>query len=136
MSHPDFRSRLVLEASISPSEDPTRVVEAMAKVVGGAESTAAMGANSARLTVDGDKSVDYIRDKLRDRHVRSAARRQLLVKKKRRSSSLMLNRQAAAVGVLAICGSPEESPLGPIFLKLESEHIDDLIDWLTSYEEG
>jgi predicted RNA binding protein with dsRBD fold (UPF0201 family) len=49
------------------------------------------------------------------------------------STSLMLNKQAAAAGVIALCGSTEESPLGPIYLTAESEQIATVIDWLTAY---
>jgi predicted RNA binding protein with dsRBD fold (UPF0201 family) len=82
---------------------------------------------------DEAKALLRIRDQLRDRHVRSAARRRLLLGREGNSTSLMLNRQAAAAGVLAICGSPEESPLGPIYMTIESEKLDTVIDWLTSY---
>jgi predicted RNA binding protein with dsRBD fold (UPF0201 family) len=132
----DFRAKVVLEASISPSEDPAKVADAMCKVIGETESAPMVGPAFAKLTVDGDRALAHLRDRLRDRHIRSAARRQLLLSQKRRSSTLMLNRQAAAAGVLAICGSPAESPLGPIFLVLESDRVDHAIDWLTSYEEG
>jgi predicted RNA binding protein with dsRBD fold (UPF0201 family) len=49
------------------------------------------------------------------------------------STSLMLNRQAATVGTIALCGSPEESPLGPIYVTVESITLGAVIDWLTAY---
>lgn len=136
MSRPDFRAKLTLEASISPSEDPERVAEALRKAVGEPDARVIQGRASASLTTDSEDTLVYIRDKLRDRHVRSAARRRLLLSKSGRSASLMLNRQAASAGVIAICGSPEESPLGPIYLRVESDKLDAAIVWLTSYEEG
>ncbi len=89
-----------------------------------------------KLVTENAGALTRIRDQLRDRHVRSAARKQMLSNRSGRSTSLMLNRQAAAAGVLAICGSPGESPLGPIYLTIESDALDDLIDWLTAYSEG
>ena len=89
-----------------------------------------------RIFTDDPKALLRIRDQLRDRHVRSAARRRLLLNREDDSTSLMLNRQAATAGVLVVCGSPEESPLGPIYLTIESKRLDDVIDWLTSYAEG
>ncbi len=136
MSRPDFRAKLTLEASISPSEDPERVAETLRKAVGEPDARVIQGRASASLTTDSEDTLVYIRDKLRDRHVRSAARRRLLLSKSGRSASLMLNRQAASAGVIAICGSPEESPLGPIYLRVESDKLDAAIVWLTSYEEG
>jgi predicted RNA binding protein with dsRBD fold (UPF0201 family) len=136
MSQPDFRAKVVLEARVSPSEDPSKVAGALGKVVGEEPGGVVAGSDSARLVTENVRAMTRIRDQLRDRHVRSAARRQLLLNRSGRSTSVMLNRQAAAAGVLAICGSSEESPLGPIYLTIESDRLDRAIDWLTAYAEG
>ena len=91
-----------------------------------------LGASVVIVTED-PAALSSIRDQLRDRHVRSAARRQLLLNLKGTSTSLMLNRQAATAGLVALCGTPEESPLGPIYLRIESGELDAVIDWLTAY---
>ncbi len=132
----DFEARVALEATISPSEDPTKVLRALQNVLGGVSSKEAVTSKSVRLAADNSKSLFHLREMLRDRHVRSAARKQLLANLSRRSSSLMLNRQAAAAGVVALCASPEESPLGPIYVIIESAELDSVIDWLTAYDEG
>ena len=133
MSTPDFKAKLALEATVSPSENPAKVLQAMKNVVGEARCDVATDSRSARLMTVDPRALISIRDQLRDRHVRSAARKQMLLKNSGRSTSLMLNRQAAAAGVVALCGTPEESPLGPIYLTLESEEIGALMDWLTAY---
>jgi uncharacterized protein len=133
MSAPELKAKLALEATVSPSEDPVKVLQAMKNVVGEARCDIATDSHSAKIVTDDPRALVRIRDQLRDRHVRSAARRQMLLKNSGRSTSLMLNRQAAAAGVVALCGGPEESPLGPIYLTLESGEIDALIEWLTAY---
>jgi len=133
MAQPEPRAKIVLQATISPSEDPEKVLQAMENVVGEGEHHVAMESRAARLVTEDTGALVRIRDRLRDRRVRSAARRQMLLKSSRRSATLMLNRQAAAAGVVALCGSPEESPLGPIYLTLESENIEAVMDWLTAY---
>src|SRR5437870_2611737 len=80
------------------------------------------------------RSLEKIRHQLRDRRVRSAARRLLLTKSEGGSVSIMLNRQAASVGIVALCNREDESPLGPIYMRLESDHLGKLMDWLTAYE--
>ncbi len=136
MPQHELRVKVTLDATVSPSEDPARVAEALRNVVGGAQAEERAGAGSARLATEDERALSHIRDQLRDRHVRSAARRQLLLNGRGRTSSVLLNRQAAAAGVVAICGSPGESPLGPIRMTLESDRLQAAIDWLTAYAEG
>ncbi len=136
MSRPDFLVKVTLEATLSPSEDPLKVATAISGIAGSEPSTVELLPDTARFKSRDLRTLSRIRDKLRDRHVRAAARRQLLVSSAGRSASLMLNRQAAAAGVVALCGTPAESPLGPIYVAIESERLGDAIDWLTAYEEG
>jgi uncharacterized protein len=133
MSHHNLKARLILEATVSPSEDPQKVAAALGNVVGVGTDAVSVGNGSARLVVGETKALEHVRDQLRDRHIRSAARRQLLINGSGVSTSLMLNRQAAAAGVVAVCGTPEESPLGPIYLTLSSNRLTEAIDWLTAY---
>jgi uncharacterized protein len=133
--NPDLHVRLTLEAGISPSEDKTKVETAMANVLGG-QVEKDVRENRAKLESNDLLSLTGVRNQLRDRHVRAAARRMLLLKMSGHRTTLMLNRQAAAVGVVALCGSPEESPLGPLYLTIQSKEIDKVIEWLTAYGEG
>ena len=130
---PEFRGRVLLEASVSPSEDVGKVVAAVKNVVVEGRGEVEQGRLSVRFVSEDMKSLNQLRDQLRDRHVRSAARRLLFTGKKGRSTTLMLNRQAAAAGVIAVCSSPDESPLGPIYLTIDSRQVDGVIDWLTAY---
>ena len=41
-----------------------------------------------------------------------------------------LNKQAAFVEQIAICGESDESPLGPIKVSITSSNIDAIIDWI------
>ncbi len=136
MTRPEPGARIRLEAAISPSEDPLKVAAAVAGILDAKAGDVELAGSSARLRSDDTRTLTRVRDRLRDRHVRSSARRQLLLSKSGRIASLMLNRQAAAAGVVALCGSPEESPLGPVYLTIESDRVEDVIDWLTAYEEG
>jgi predicted RNA binding protein with dsRBD fold (UPF0201 family) len=47
------------------------------------------------------------------------------------STWFFLNKQAAFVGIVAICDESEESPLGPIKVTLTSSNIDAVIDWIS-----
>jgi predicted RNA binding protein with dsRBD fold (UPF0201 family) len=125
-----------MEATVSPSEDIEKVVEAVRNVAGGAPGDIEEIGEKVRVWYADIKSLGHLRDQLRDRHVRSAARRLLVRAKHGNKTVLMLNRQAASAGVLAVCGAPEESPLGPIYITIDSTELDKVIDWLAAYGEG
>lgn len=132
----DQRVKVTLEAFVLPSEDREKVMGAMRSVLGGSPSQASMRGGTIILVTEDARALDLLRTQLRDRRIRGAARKVLLSGLKGGLASLMLNKQAAAVGVVALCSSPDQSPLGPIYAKLESEEISAVIDWLTAYEPG
>lgn len=133
---PELPVSVEVEAEISPSEDPDKVQRAVRNVVPGEERDVKWSRRRVRLFSEGLGSLVHLRDQLRDRNVRSAARRRLVVSRKGDEATLMLNKQAAMVGALVVCGSAEESPLGPIFVNIKSRRLDEVLDWLTSYEPG
>lgn len=136
MPEAEPKVRFVVEATISPSEDPNKVADAMRSVVMTQLGSISVWEKSARLVSEEGRLLLPLKEQLRDRRIRSVARRQLLLNKAGQKTSLMLNRQAAAAGVIAVCGGPQESPLGPIYLTLSSRELDKAIDWLTGYVEG
>lgn len=125
-----------LEAKLSPSEDPQKVLEAMKSILGDVPHTVMEEGSLIRVESSAPESLDKLHDQLRDRHVRGAARRRFLTGRSGRRTTVMVNRQAAAAGVVALCDSEEESPLGPVFLTIQSRNLDELIQWLTDYEAG
>lgn len=125
--------RIELRASVAPSEDPLKVLAAMREVLGDCDYTVEEGETSIRLRSSSQGCLQKLHDQLRDRHVRDAARRLMLRLLEGDKLSLILNRQAAAAGVLALCTSATESPLGPLKLEIESDSPQKLIDWLTAY---
>jgi predicted RNA binding protein with dsRBD fold (UPF0201 family) len=133
MPLPEPRAKLVLEATVSPSEDQDKVSLAIKNVVEDAQSEVRLSPGSVKLTTEDPRALVRLRDQLRDRHVRSAAKRQMRLNSSGKSTTLLLNRQAAVAGAIVLCGSPEESPLGPIALTIHAEKLDATIDWLTAY---
>jgi predicted RNA binding protein with dsRBD fold (UPF0201 family) len=133
---PSFRITLQLEARIAPSESPTSVQQAIENVMGDSVHKIARNGDSIRAVSSDPNCLQKVHDQLRDRHVRAAARRLLLSNRSGDKVSVMLNRQAAFHGVIALCGSAEESPLGPIHLTIASRELDSVLDWLTAYPSG
>ena len=132
----ELSGKVTLEASVSPSEDPAKVATAVGNIVGGGGASLDVNGLRVRLASGELSSLNRLRDQLRDRRIRAAVRRLMLKARRGNSMTLMLNRQAAFAGVVAVCSSPEESPLGPIYLYIDSGKIEAVIDWLTGYEPG
>lgn len=125
--------RVILIATISPSESPENVLAAAKNVLGECGYEINESADEIRLVSDDIRCLRLVHDQLRDRRIRDAARRFLLKTREGNSLLLLLNRQAASVGTVAICSTPEESPLGPIILRITSDEADAVIDWLTAH---
>src|SRR5438552_18888813 len=109
---------LTLTASLSSSEDPEKVIEAMKNVLGECRFELTREPHEVLVGSEDIRCLRKIHDQLRDRRVRDAARRYLLKKRDGDAISLLLNRQAAHAGVVVLCASPEESPLGPLVLRM------------------
>ena len=122
-----------LRATVSPSEDPQKVLAAMRQVLGECDYSVEEGRTFIRLTSASSRCLQKLHDQLRDRHVRDTARRLMLASLEGNKLPLKLNRQAAAAGVLALCSNAVESPLGPLNLVVETEAPSQLIDWLTAH---
>ncbi|MDG6898590.1 MAG: hypothetical protein JRN24_02520 [Nitrososphaerota archaeon] len=131
---PEFELRVTLESILSPSEDPEKVQAAMREILGECDCRVSAKPLSIRFESDDSGCLLKIRDQLRDRRVRGAARKLLLAGTKGRKTTVMLNRQAATVGVVALCGSEGESALGPIYLTIESDDVGSITDWMTAFD--
>jgi len=105
----------------------------MLNVFGECDCSVEQGPASVRLSSTSSRCLQKLHDQLRDRRVRDTARRLMLASLEGRVLPLRLNRQAAAAGVLSLCSSAVESPLGPLNLEIETEDPQQLIDWLTAH---
>src|SRR5215467_13090624 len=79
----------VIQASVSPSEDPHLVAMAVAKLLGCPEDEVQIGATGVIFKSGGTNSLARIKDQLRDRRVRGAARKLLLSSMEKGKSYLM-----------------------------------------------
>lgn len=133
---PSFRVRVLLRAELSPSEDREKLLAAMTAVLGGTKGRAEQRGTTITVEHGSPECLYAMQDQLRDRQVRGAARRRLVAGASRGRTTVMVNRQAAAAGVIALCDAAEESPLGPIYLTIESRDLDDVIEWLAGPPPG
>jgi predicted RNA binding protein with dsRBD fold (UPF0201 family) len=122
-----------LSATISPTEDPAKVLSAAQNVLGECAYQVEEGEGILTLRSREMNCLLKIHDQLRDRQVRAAANRLLLRMRDGNRVIMLLNRQAATAGVVALCTSAIESPLGPLVMEIESDKAQDVIDWLTAH---
>lgn len=108
----------------------------MGNVLGDSAYSFEEGKRSLRAASVDPRSIRRLHDQLRDRRVRGAARRLFASGREGDRATVMLNRQAAFSGVLVMCSSEAESPLGPLYLTIESKDMDAVVQWLTAYESG
>jgi predicted RNA binding protein with dsRBD fold (UPF0201 family) len=123
-----------VKARINPSENPEKVLDAIVKLLKESKTETEFGEETVVVRTRDFRSLKHIKDMLRDRRIRAAARKLAEESKKENTFSLLVNRQAATVGILSLCSSKDESPLGPIEIVFSSDRIDELIDYLTSLE--
>ncbi len=123
------------EAPLRHTESPAKVRDALTKILGPQGSVTV---ESDRITYSSNdvESLRFIKDQFRDRRVRAAARRILLANSTEIETRLLLNKQAATVGIAALCDDPSESALGPIILRIRSSNLKKIIEWLTYGFEG
>jgi len=127
----DADVRVRVYAKLEPYEDPGKVELAIKNVVGHVEPKARTVEESFILyEFEGLNALHFIYSKVRDRQVLSAVKRLLLSNRSGSSTKLMLNRQVAYIGNIVVCEEEAESPLGPIFVEIESSKIDEVIEWL------
>ncbi len=123
---------IIAESQVEHTESREKVAAALSNLFG--TSGELRSENDRLVFLSSERtSLQLLKDQFRDRRVRSAARRLLLstVEEGGMQAILLLNKQAATVGIAALCDDPSESPLGPIVLRIRSQNIVELIDWLT-----
>lgn len=118
--------RIRVRAALNPSEDPRRVLEAVLNMMPGCEGR--IRGRAVEVHSDNAADLDVIRESLASRQALGGLRRNMVGNVRNDTTGFLLNRQAAYAGVTAVCDTPEESPLGPIEIEMESRRIEDLIE--------
>ncbi len=129
-----FDLEITVEAQVKKSEAKEKVASAVSTLFKEAGELR-VEENRVQFVSENVQSLQFIKDQFRDRRVRSAARRLLLSNQGSSNSNqtyLLLNKQAAIVGIAAICDDPRESPLGPLVLRIRSSNMPKVVDWLTA----
>ena len=131
MKIPELSCSIEVFCTINPSEDLQKIETAILNIFPDIE----INKNNIQLTGVSKKieSLSRIFEIIHNRRITDAYRRTLNQNLSGNSTWFYLNRQAAYVDVIALCNEEDESPLGPIEIILDSQQIEQVIDWLTSF---
>ncbi|MGH9993444.1 MAG: RNA-binding domain-containing protein [Nitrososphaera sp.] len=120
---------LKVEAPVNPSEDPQKVMDAIARVIDRCSPEFRYGSRIVGRAV-GTEPLSVIYEQVRSRSAMGVLRRMLIDNRAGGSTWFLLNKQAASAGIAAVIEDDQESPLGPIRITINCEELDSLVDWL------
>jgi len=134
MKIPELSCNIEVFCAINPSEDLQKIETIILNIFPDIE----INKNNMQITGVSKKieSLSRIFEIIHNRRIIDAYRRTLNQNLSGNSTWFYLNRQAAYVDVIALCNEEDESPLGPIKIILDSQQIEQVIDWLTSYRDN
>ncbi|MDG6934042.1 MAG: hypothetical protein JRN68_05040 [Nitrososphaerota archaeon] len=122
---------IVAWATLSPSEDPSRVLLALRGILyPGDRAETATEENRVVLRASGVSSLRKIKEAAASRRVRSVLKRLLLSQMGKARFELLLNRQALTRGIISFCETDSESPLGAVHLEMITDDPRSLIGYL------
>jgi predicted RNA binding protein with dsRBD fold (UPF0201 family) len=124
---------ITVEVDVNPTEDPDKVQVAVQKVLGDLHLEKVDAEDRTRLVgnAEGIESLSAFHELLRKERILDAARRVLFSGLRGNIVTFYLNKQVAYVGHISFSKSEGESPLGPIYVKVQCDRPRELIEWLT-----
>ena len=124
---------LKIESAVNPSESPQKVMSAITNIFGDCSPEFKYGS----LIVASCFALGCLRiiyDQIRSRAAMGVLRRMLTDNRISNTTSFLLNKQAATAGIVVVIEEESESPLGPIRVKVASNELDKIIEWLAPLE--
>ena len=128
MKTPDLNCKIDVYCIINPSEDQTKVEQAISNILPDIEIQ--INEDSLKATSQNLETLSNIFEVIHTRKIQRVYRRFLNNNLCNDSTWFHLNKQAAFSNTVSLCDEAEESPLGPIKIVLTSKNIEDIIDWL------
>ncbi len=130
MKIPDFNCKIDVYCTINPSEDQTKVEQAISNILPDIEIQ--INDDSLKATSQNLETLSNIFEVIHSHKIQRVYKRFLNNNLRNDSTWFYLNKQAAFSNTVSLCDEAEESPLGPIKIVLTSKNIEDIIDWLVS----
>lgn len=129
MNIPTIKCKVEIICPVNLSEDLDKIKQAISNIF--PDSTIKNEIFSIKAQSNELKSLEKISETISSSQSQKIYTRNLENNLEGDSTWFFLNKQAAFVGIVAICDEAEESPLGPIKVTLTSSNIDAVIDWIS-----
>ncbi len=130
MEIPDLDCQIDAYCPINPSEDPSKVKQAVSNVLPNVEIQ--VDSTSLKASSQNLESLSNIYETIHSHRSQRAYRRFMKKNLRENTTWFYLNKQAALADSVVLCDEADESPLGPIKIILTSNTIEEIIDWLAS----
>jgi len=128
---PNILCTITAYCTVEQSEDPKKVERAISNIL--LDTDIEINLDSIKATSTNLESLSKIYETIQSRKIQKTYRYHLNKNLINNSTWFFLNKQAAFVNTISLCGEMEESPLGPIKLILKSDEIEQIIEWLIAY---
>jgi predicted RNA binding protein with dsRBD fold (UPF0201 family) len=124
-----------VEAEINPTETEDKVKQAVENMFGPVKIQTRPLRKGFLLKAEskGQEALIKLRNLLQREHIRAAARTVLIRGAENNSVNFCLNKQVAYAGHVSFATEPNESPLGPIRVKIRTEDPRKIVEYLTAY---
>ncbi|MDR2699246.1 MAG: hypothetical protein LBC12_00230 [Nitrososphaerota archaeon] len=126
-----------IEVAVNPTEDEEKVKKAITNILYDPTFTSASAFQGYKLkaTAQGQASLTNLRNLLRNDRIRDTARNVLYRAIRDDKISFYVNKQVAYAGHVSFSEEYAESPLGPIYVVIETTSPKHLVDWLAEKTE-
>jgi hypothetical protein len=131
----DVTVSVQISAKVHASESSSKVSKAIENVSGGVKPIKVEEDGFTIFSYDSEVALHNLFRKIRERRVIAVARRLLLKGVVGDTTTIMINKQVAFSGGIVLCEEEDESPLGPIYVKIESSNISKVVDWLAGSDD-
>ncbi len=130
--------KIEIKVEVNPTEDPEKILEVLNNIAKIERDEIKIEPISEEYflystTVNGRVSLQSMFDGLRSQRTVESARKHLMGRIREDKVSFMLNKQALFMNRFHFCHSPEESPMGPVWVRIESDDITRVLEYLVPH---
>ena len=115
-----------IKTTLNKTEDVKKIINAIKNIV---EVNCEVSDTDIKGSTDDFNKLKNLYEIFRNKQTMHIARKVLLRNSKDNVSKILFNKQAAAINSIVICEKTNESPLGPIVMEINTEDIEEFIDW-------